>query len=516
MQFTSRELQLLSAAVNPDPIAATASWRRWSSEISLEDAPYPERRLLSAVYGHLSLIAPAFDLPSKMRGKARATFAGNHLIAREMFQLSESLSAVTPVILSEAMGICLRFDAWATRDVRVADIHVSAGALKNVGVALSAAGWEFQSDEILRAFADPEAASFSTLIAEKGRVVVRIHWRFASDRIDGPLTRALWADAESIVYLGNSGRIQSAEDSLVTILCDRLKSDDRSDALLAAVDAARLLPVCRPERLASRLETASLVGSFRELTTMLRELGAPEESVARIKSSIASRGAAAAIDSITPDSVGRERAATTEVAVTRKAAHFFLWHVLGRRARIERILLRFGGPFFDTLKRSEQRRDDAARSDFDQVGYADRAIEGDDLRIMLGPLDIRVLIRLPSMGDHTVIFEFAADDTFVGGGRINVFANGRYLATVDREDLVGADQWRVFVPSGALFGRWVELSLRAERVDARQRKRTGNDLTNLALQRLRIMPSEPAASLARSRPWPGSNLQSFPSPAGER
>jgi hypothetical protein len=33
---------------------------------------------------------------------------------------------------------------------------------------------------------------------------------------------------------------------------------------------------------------------------------------------------------------------------------------------------------------------------------------------------------------------------------------------------------------------------------------------------LRIMPSEPAASLARSRPWPGSNLQSFPSPAGER
>jgi hypothetical protein len=513
MQFTPRELQLLTAAIDPDPIAATASWRRWSSQISLEDAPYPERRLLSAVYGHLSLIAPAFDLPSKMRGKARATFAGNHLIAREIFQLRESLSAVTPVILSEAIGICLRFNAWATRDVRVADIHISAGSLKNVGAALSAAGWDFQSDDILRALADPEAASFSTLIAAKGHVVVRIHWRFASERIDGPLTRALWADAESIVYLGNSGRIQSAEDSLVTILCDRLKSDDRSDALLSAVDAARLLPVCRPERLASRLATASLVGSFRELTTLLRELGAPEESVVRITSSIAST--AAAIDSITPDSVGRERAATADVAVTRKAAHFFLWHMLGRRARIERMLLRFGGPFFDTPKGFERRRDNVAPIDFDLIGYADGAIEGDDLRIILDPADIRVLIPLPSMGDHTVIIEFVADDMSVCGGRINVFANGRYLATLDREDVVGAGQWRVFVPGDVLFGRWVELSLRAERVDAKQRKRTGNDMTKLALQRLRIMPSETAASLARSRPRPGSNLQSFPSTAGE-
>jgi hypothetical protein len=314
--FSGRELQLLGAAVNPDAAAAVASWERWSSQITLEDAQYPERRLLSAVYGHLSLIAPGVDLPKKMRGKARATLASNHVIARATVQLCESLGAASPILLSEAIAICMRFDAWATRDVRAADIHVPAAALKDVGAALSATGWHFQASELLPAPTAPEAAAFGSLSAMKGRLGVRIHWSRSLEGKDGPLTQGMWADAEDVAYLGRTVSIQSAEDSLVAILRDRLRSDDRSEALLAVVDAAWLLPVCRPSRLSSHLATASLSGAFHELATLLQELGAPKEAVSRVSTSSSGPtfdGAMASDANITGRHIPRRRTAAIDV-----------------------------------------------------------------------------------------------------------------------------------------------------------------------------------------------------------
>ena len=81
LQLSRREEYLLDAALNPDAAVAAASWERWASEIQLEDAPYPELRLLTAVYAHLSRVAPALKLPSKLRGKARATFAANNMVS---------------------------------------------------------------------------------------------------------------------------------------------------------------------------------------------------------------------------------------------------------------------------------------------------------------------------------------------------------------------------------------------------------------------------------------------------
>jgi hypothetical protein len=314
--FSERELQLLDAAVNPDAAAAVASWERWSSQITLEDALYPERRLLSAVYGHLTLIAPGLDLPKKMRGKARATLASNHMIARATVQLCESLGAASPVLLSDAIAICLRFDAWATRDVRTADIHVPAATLKDVGAALSATGWHFESGELLPALTGSEATAFGSLSVMKGRLGVRIHWRRSAEGKDGSLTQGMWPDAEDVVYLGRSVSIQSAEDSLVAILRDRLTSDDRSEALLAVVDAAWLLPVCRPDRLSSHLATASLTGAFHELAALLQELGVPNEAVSRVSTSGSSPtldGAVASDARITGHHIARRRTAAIDV-----------------------------------------------------------------------------------------------------------------------------------------------------------------------------------------------------------
>ena len=58
-ELSKREERLLRAALHPDGAVAAASFEEWASEIGLEEAPYPELRILTAVYAHLSRVAPA-------------------------------------------------------------------------------------------------------------------------------------------------------------------------------------------------------------------------------------------------------------------------------------------------------------------------------------------------------------------------------------------------------------------------------------------------------------------------
>lgn len=188
--------------------------------------------------------------------------------------------------------------------------------------------------------------------------------------------------------------------------------------------------------------------------------------------------------------------------MTRKPTHYRLWLALGRRARIERILLWLGGPFSNTppsLGRGRNSYDVHTHNSFDRLVCGEGA-QGDHIYIVQDRSDARILIPLASMHDHTVILEFAADGIEVRGGRINVFANGRYLATVNREELVGAGRWQFFIPGDVLFGRWVELSLRAEPHDAKGSDRPRHDLIDLPVQRLQVLTSAPEASLAGYAP----------------
>ena len=81
MQFSRREEWLLCAALSPEGPIAASSWNEWASEIKLEDAPYPEFRLLPAVYANLNRVAPSLALPDKLRGVATYTFTKNHLLS---------------------------------------------------------------------------------------------------------------------------------------------------------------------------------------------------------------------------------------------------------------------------------------------------------------------------------------------------------------------------------------------------------------------------------------------------
>src|SRR4051794_30993932 len=122
--FSERENLLLRAALSPDADVAVSSWKDWAAQISLEDAPYPELRLLTAVYANLSRIAEHFKLPSKLKGKARATFIQNNLLARESLPAIEALDQKCPVLIAKGLAICVRFGAWSSRTMGDADIHV--------------------------------------------------------------------------------------------------------------------------------------------------------------------------------------------------------------------------------------------------------------------------------------------------------------------------------------------------------------------------------------------------------
>ena len=115
LQLSRQEERLLGAALDPDGAAAVANWEEWASQTRLEDAPYPELRLLTAVYAHLSRIAPSLKLPNKLRGKARATFTGNNMLAHGCLPIIEELSRDSPVVLAKGLAICIRFGAWASR-----------------------------------------------------------------------------------------------------------------------------------------------------------------------------------------------------------------------------------------------------------------------------------------------------------------------------------------------------------------------------------------------------------------
>ena len=69
LEISERERLLLGAALRSDAVAAISDWERWASQIALEDAPYPELRLLTAVYANLSRVAPSYELPRKLKGK---------------------------------------------------------------------------------------------------------------------------------------------------------------------------------------------------------------------------------------------------------------------------------------------------------------------------------------------------------------------------------------------------------------------------------------------------------------
>ena len=367
-KLSQRELLLLHAALNPDAKVAAASWEAWSRAIPLEEASRAELRLLPAAYAHLYRVA-SLELPKIIRGKVRANFCATTLLADGSLPIIEELGRHCPVMLTKGLATCLRFKAWASRPMADVDIHVPVEALDKACQVLEGSSWTprygMTWDSLLRR----SCLRRNSWNFTNGVVDVDLHWRLRGSRTEHWLEHRMWGSGEQVEYSGRSLIIQSAEFALISALDHGFMRGSRSDALQTVVDSAWLLPRCKANDLLLLLQKSGLVEPFKELLKLL-DVVAPAERVSNM---------ARLIDS---PNVGAQNASTrhsfklrTESAVLRQPALYKLWNVLGRKPRLERLALRWAGPFSKPLKPAPPKeeydlRDCAAIDEIGGPGWA--------------------------------------------------------------------------------------------------------------------------------------------------
>ena len=251
-ELSKREERLLRAALHPDGAVAAASFEEWASEIELEQAPYPELRILTAVYAHLSRVAPSLKLPGKLRGKAKATFAANHLLANGCLPIIEELGQRVPVILTKGVAICIRFNAWSSRAMGDVDIYVPLPFLEEVCGILERSGWIPKYGMTWASLVHRSSLRRNSWNVTKANCDLDLHWRVQEESADDWFMNAMWATAERAEFLGRTVLLQSAEFAFVTSLDHGFGYGTRGDVLQTIVDAASLLPVCKGDLLMPR------------------------------------------------------------------------------------------------------------------------------------------------------------------------------------------------------------------------------------------------------------------------
>jgi Uncharacterised nucleotidyltransferase len=488
LQLSRREEYLLDAALNPDAAVAAASWERWASEIQLEDAPCPELRLLTAVYAHLSRVAPALKLPSKLRGKARATFAANNMLAHGCLPVIEELSRHSPVVLTKGAAICMRFGAWSSRVMGDVDIHVPRQSFEIACEVLSQYGYTPNYGMTWASLVHRSSLRRDSWNLAKGAVKLDLHWRATMGSTDHWLEQNMWVSAEPAEFLGRKVLLQSSEFAFVTSLHHGFVVGTRGDALQTIVDAALLLPVCKADALLPLLGKADLLGQFRDLISILQQVGLSEIGSQQYRSVLDSACDKRDEDHSMMDIRQTAPKLETEKAVLRRPARYCAWEALGRKARIERLMLRLTGPFSKPLAWSGAFQEEYDLRDcktIDQIGGPGwRWPEPTHTCFWSDRADARLLIPLRHVGDHLIVLGLAEERLVSANSCVDVFANGAYLSSLDFKAHMANSEYCLFVSRRVLFGPWIELSFRP-------RPYAGDNGTGLALsvpaERLRVL-----------------------------
>ena len=452
-QLTSRELLLLNAALNPDARAAVAGWQQWSEQVALEEAPHPELRLLPKVFAHLSRIAPETELPQKLRGKARATFARNQAITHGAIPALRALADKVPVMAVKGLAVCAQFDAWASRPMGDTDIYVPLERLRDACAILRQAGWTPKYGMTWPSLQRRAPFRRDSWNLANGQSDLDLHWRFFGLTASRPLERALWAEAHSVQVLGHPCLIPSAEFSLAAALAHGFLTGTRGDLLQSVVDCAAWLPQCDLDRLDALLARARLHDAYDALRGCLAAAGRP----------LPRPGAPAAPPTQAPV---REPVAAPAVerAVLARPALYRLWDRLGRRDRLERWLIRLLGPLSRPLGATGQPGNDYDLRDcavIDQIGGPGWGWpEPEHTCFWSDGADNRLLLPLPARDDYIIALTLAPARGHSPNRRLGVFANGTPVGTLTMA--LGRSDYAFAIPRAALSGNWVDLAFRPE------------------------------------------------------
>ena len=497
LPISEREELLLKAALHRDPELAAASWEAWTARIALEDAPRPELRLLTAVHANLTRIAPGLCLPPKLRGKAKANFTRTNLLARATLPALEELGRHSPVMLTKGMAICIRFGAWSSRSLFDVDFHVPSDALDKAYQVLVEDGWTPAFGLTRLSLLHRSRMRRDSWNFYKERAELDLHWRLGGTPFEDWLAKEMWATGEEVEFNGRRLVLQSPEFALLSSLQHGFVGT-HADRLQTVVDAAALLPLCEKERLLLLLRKADLLDALDDLLSIFEKAGLSDIVPAEMS------GAART----TASSAGSARFRShAHAALLERSALYRIWQSLGCNTKLERWLIRLAGPLSKPLTGPAPRQEQYDLGDcsvVDQLagpgwGEPDRDGFWTD-----GGADARLLIPLSHSGDHILVLSMAEQFLVSQHASIQVFANGSFLATIDLRGRIAAFEYCVLIPERALFGPWVEISLRpkSHRGDAHPPLGHYSLTRGVPVRRLRLLDAKRIADMfsAESKP----------------
>jgi hypothetical protein len=459
------------------------SWSEWSSQGPLEEAARAELRLLPAAFAHLYRVAPTLELPKKLQGSLRANFCKTTLLADGSLSLISELSRHAPVMLTKGLAICLRFNAWASRPMVDVDIHVPVEALGNACRVLAELNWTprygMTWDSLLRRCCSRRNSWNFT----KGTADVDLHWRLCDGRTNRWLEQEMWDSGEQVNFSGRTLLIQRAEFALLSSVNHGFLHGTRSDLLQTIVDSAWLLPLCKSNDLLRLIRRSELLVPFRVLHRILDVVGLSELFTARLIEGPYERSEKVVVRRLfkrtAESSFLREpfpyrvwkwlkrvllsgtRPLATESALLQHPVLYRLWDVLGRKARLERLILKWTGPFSKPLKPAHIKGAYDLRdcTTIDEIGgpgwsYPDPA----RICCWVDRADARLLVPLKHVADYLLLVSVATNEPSPIGP-IDVFANGLYVMKMDPSK-TSSDTYSITITHRMLFGPWVELSFR--------------------------------------------------------
>jgi len=448
--FSQPEMLVLTAALNPDADVAVRSWREWAAIESLEDAPSPQVRLLPTVLENLSRIAPAVELPKKVYGLARMTFAKSRHLVFSTSDVITQLSKSGPLIVTKGLAMLTRFDSWSSRQMGDIDIHVPRSEVGAALDILATAGWKPRFSMTYESLRHRSSLRRDSWNFRKGAGQVDLHWQWSAARKDDDLEAEMWQTAVQVQIAGQKVLLQSAEYALVTALHHGFLQGNRSDALQSVVDAARLMPLCNDETLLRLLARTNLLLQAEHLMNSLRAAGAPVKIPAVVGQVEMSRRTPLSSTPL-PD----------ETALLRRPSLYRLWEKLGRRSRLEHFLLKRTGPFSKPLTPHPPRpeydlRDCAMMDEIAGPGWSwpepDRSCFWSDRG------DARLLIPLQTVDDHLIILSMEGRTSL--NAEVDIFANGVFIVRWHQMARLASGACCLMIPGRLLFGPWIEISLR--------------------------------------------------------
>lgn len=488
---------LLNAALNPDAAVAVASWRDWLSQMPLEQAPLEDLRLLPAIYAHLRRVAPELELPNKLLGKARANFTRNNLLAHGSLPAIEELARHCPVMLTKGLAICIRFDAWSSRTMADVDVHIPLSALETASRALARVGWMPDYGMTMPSLLHRASLRRNSWNFSKGPISVDLHWRLRDVPASDRLARQMWASGEQVEFSGTPLLLQSPEFAFASSLHHGLSLGSPANALQTLVDTAWLLPRCDIGRLRQVLRDAQLLRQLDLLVSIFAGSGlgdvVPSELAGRAGhgTRVGKRIAGAARNRLP-----LWRKERTETSLLRHPMLYRAWSLLGKRPVLERLLIRLTGPLSRPLVEPTAPAADYDLTDcrtIDMLGGPGWAWpQRRQSYLWSDRSDARLLIPLEQIGDHLLALSFFKLRQQFPNRRIEAFANGSFVGTIEFGDDMANPDCCLLIRKTALWGPWVELSLRPKPYAGR-RARGPDDyrLTrSLPVRRLRVLNSE--------------------------